>query len=366
MAADGDMPEFVRDAVVPDAKELQVLSDYDFAIVYYNQKGEKFRKYLLVDPGNIWLSAKYFMESRDQWPKIAQSIIIRGIMSHAEKNGISALKVFNPLREIKTSLQSEGSWKLVPDRNVYDEKLYKREQDRENGLKDQQARSGGPAKIPVDKAASARVYALNVGDDSWVDRPMYEISTPELVKKACSYFEDNKHLLSIKSKCKYAAAVHAQAERLDIQVPEAVRLYGAPEVNAKLAQESLVRRARMCSGEHRKLAADLAANVGNLNASQLIECVDAFDKIAFKSAQAFGLQDAVASTSNDGSKDKVIYDSGSKKLTLRGLEHTLKNKEAKLSEVLDSKVVTSLKANPEKAFKALPNPYKKVIAGLSA
>ncbi len=361
----GDMPEFVRDAVVPDAKELGLISDYDFAIVFYNLKTDKMRKYLLVDPGNIWMSAKYFNESRDNWPKIAQGIIIRSILSRAEKHGIDSYPVFEPLKEIKTSLMSEGTWKKLPEQNIYDEKLFKRDQDKEEVLRDQSRRSGSAAKQPSEKLS--RVYALQAGDDSWVDRPMYDITTPELLKKASDYFSEYKQTMPLRTKRKFARAVLNRANELNTKVGSDIQLYGSTDVDSKLAYETMVRRAKLCKTEHRKLAADILGNSQKMSCDELIDCIEAFDKLAFGGMpNRFGLPDPVESVSKGNKEDEVLYDTGVRRLTVRDLKKVVTEKSAKLEEVFSDGVVKSLKSTPEKAFKALPQPYKKVIANLAS
>jgi hypothetical protein len=365
-----DMPEFVNNAVMPDSKELDLISDYDFAIVYYNNAGDKSRKYLLVDPGNIYLSAKYFLDSRvenqNTWPKIAQAIIIRSILSRAEKFGISKYPIFNKLREIRTALESEGLMKRVPEQNIYDEKLFARAQHKEDTWKDQQARSGKDAKSPSEKLSSARCFALNTGDDYWVDRPMYDISTPELTKKASDYFMMYKAAMPLLSKRKFAKALTKQADALNVAIDPQVKLYGSGEIDTKLAYETMLRRAKLCKEEHRKLAAEILHFSPKMSADELIAAVDAFDKIALEGdPRRFSLPDPVLSTVSMGGDDKIIFDSGMKQVTLRSLKRIIETKADKLQEVFDTKIVDSLKANPEKAFKALPQPYKKIIAGLA-
>ena len=382
LAQSGDMPEFVQDAAVPDSKELDVVQDYDFALVYYNLKGEKMRKYLLIDPGNIWLSAKYFLDSRADWPKIAQGIAVRSILSRAEKHGISRYPIFDRMREVKKSLESEGLWRKLPGQNVYNETLYHREQENQKVLSDQESRSGSAAKTPVDrpedfnqtKTAAAnlaktagRKFALNTGDDHWVDRPMYDITTPELVKQACSYFENHHAIMPLRGKRKFARAVLGRASELGIPVPGQIALYGSVNVDTRMAYETMSKRARMCGNEHKKLAAGILHNMPNMSADELIICIEAFDKKAFDgNAGRFGLPDPVLSAMGTGGDEVVLYDTGAKKLTLRGLKGIVKEKVQKLREVFDARIVDSLQAAPEKAFKALPTPFKKVLTGLAS
>jgi len=365
-----NMPEFVNDAVVLDAKESDLVSDYDYGIIFYNTKGDKSRKYLLVDPGNVWLSAQYFLDKRDSWPKIAQAIIIRSILSKADKYGISKYPIFSKLREIKTSLEAGGIMKKVPEQNIYDEKLFLREQNKEEVLSDQQSRSGRNAKEPSEKwakkASDNKTYALKPGDDVWVDRPMYDISTPELTKKASEYFLLHKNAMTLRTKRKFASAVLSQAEKLNADISPIVKQYGSDMIDKKMAYHSVMRRAHMCKEAHKTLAANIVHNIPNMSADELINCIDAFDKLAFTNdVSQFGIPDPVLSTTAMPAEDQVIYDSGAKQLTLRNLKKVVKEKKDKLHEVFDSKVVSSLESNPEKAFKALPTPYKKIIAGLT-
>lgn len=362
------LPEFARDAKILTPEERDLILDPDFAVVYYNLENRKSRKYLLIDPGNVWLSAKYFLDARDAWPRIAQGIIVRSILSRAEKYGISGNPIFAKLAEIKTSLESDGTWKKLPEMNVYNEGVYHREKKNEEILRSQQERSG---QVVVKSAAvnGNRVFALRTGDDFWVDRPMYDISTPELVKQAEQYFSDHQHNFPLKTKCRFARALLKQARALNVPVNDRIKLYGSEEIDTKTAHINMMRRAQLCCEDHRKLAADILFNMPKMNADELICCIEHFDKKAFGSKiQRFGISDpaqSVLKKDESSDNDKMVYNQGIEKLSLRQLKDVVEKKEIKLSEVFDTNVVKSLKSSPEKAFKALPQPYKKIIVGLA-
>jgi len=363
LAADSTVPEYVRDAAILAPEEREALPDSSFAIVYYDLNSKKLRKYLLNDPGNVWLSAKYFLDSRNVWPKIAQGIIIRMVTSRAEKFGISDAPIFQKLEEIVTSLKSDGTWQKVPQRNIYDEKVFMREEKKEWVLNDQKSRSGKE----VTKTASNKVYALNPGDDIWVDRPMYEITTPELLKTASNYFKQYHPELTFKAKRAFAKSARIRAEKLDIEVNSEIYLYGSDLINTKMAYVSIMNRGRKCCDDFKKVAAKLVNRLPDLSADELLFCLDEFDRQAFKTKVAqLGIPDPFQSTLDDKSGDRrVVYEHGIRPLTLGALKKVVQSKDMELKKVFDDKVVDSLKKQPEKAFKALPNPHKKIIAGMA-
>lgn len=364
LAEDSTVPEYVRDAAVLTSEEREALPDSSFAIIFYDMQSRKMRKYLLNDPGNVWLSAKYFLDSRSVWPKIAQGIIIKLILSRAEKFGISKDPMFNRLEEIVTSLRSDGTWQKVPQRNVYDEKVFLREEKKEWVLRDQKNRSGKE----ITKTAGSRVFALNPGDDVWVDRPMYEISTPELLKTATTYFAQYKAELTFKAKRAFAKSARRRAEELNVEVSPEIYLYGSDLVDTKLAYVSIMNRARKCDDSFKKIAANLVHKIPQLNADEILFCLDEFDRQAFKSTKVaqLGIPDPFQSILNADSGDrKVVYEYGARPLTLGTLKKVVATKDMELKKIFDDRLVESLKKQPEKAFKALPNPHKKIIANLA-
>lgn len=363
LAQASDVPEYVSDAAMLSPEERDSLPDSSFAIVYYDLQSRKLRKYLLNDPGNVWLSAKYFLDSRNVWPKIAQGIIIKMISSRAEKFGIAEHPIFKRLEEIVTSLKSDGTWQKVPQRNIYDEKVFMREEKKEWVLNDQKQRSG----TTVTKTASNKIYALNPGDDVWVDHPMYEITTPELLKTASDYFVRYHKEMPFKTKRAFAKAACIRAEQLATEISPEIYIYGSNKIDTKLAYVSIMNRARKCDDNFKKIAANLVHKMPNLSADELLFCLDEFDKQAFNNKTAqLNIPDPFKSTMDDKDGDrKVIYEFGPRPLTLGALKKVVTSRANDLQKVFDDRIVESLKKQPEKAFKALPNPHKKIIASLA-
>lgn len=363
IASDTEAPVYVGEAAVPTMEEREDIPDSSFAVIYYDLQSRKLRKYLLIDPGNVWLSAKYFLKSKDTWPEVAQAVIIRSILSRADKFGISNNSIFKELEDLLNTFKINGVWQKLPLNNVYNEQAYKKEERKQEIIKDQLSRSAHT------KTASTanRVYALQPGDDIWVDKPTYDISTKDLLKQADRYFQDYHSSMSFKTKRVFAKSAKRRAQELDVTISPLISLYGSDLVNQKLAYNSIMNRARKCDDNFKKIAANLVTKIPNLNADELLFCLDEFDKQAFtRNKNPLGISDPFSSVLDESDGDsEVVYRDGFNTLTAGKLKKTVKTKEHDLSRVLDEKLVRSLKKQPVKAFKALPKPHQKIIAGLA-
>jgi hypothetical protein len=354
-AAEGKLPEHIKNEKVLTAEELQLLPDGDFALVIIDKKGETHRKFPLCDRPNVWMTTLYFGKNSGSLPPRARSIAAKNILNRLQEEPFMYHKELDKARDELYKARD-----LYPD-NALVGNIYRNDEKNEDGVDPEAAESLKATKESRAKLADAD-YALVVERDGSKHR-LFPINTPELVKRAEKYFDENFRLFHLEHRRKYAAAVWEKAKTFEnVKVASPVLRSYASDSYAEHVDLSVAARIRMAKTAEEKTAYEKLASLKNtLPVGKFAEYLFELDRAcgldkaygktllnAFESS--FNVKEAGAFNNSTIFNGKTVFSN-----ELQGLDL------GDLGGMIDQDTLDEMHSDPINVFNSLPVPYKDMI-----
>lgn len=352
------MPAMLRNAnmSVLTPEQHEQLADTDFGLIVLTKRAAVLRKYPVNDPGNAWLSGQYFAQTHKKLAFPARFVAAHFIKKACDAYGVPASSVVDAYAarsgevEVESNTFVEGSesrWML--------NKLAQRE------FMSKQAEA---AEVNALMELPNEHFALVVRQDDGTIIRKYAMPDAHHVKVAADYFTKYAMDLVPEHRHRFAVAVQARAEELDVDVSNNDTLYKWAStdwnrlVHAHLEQrKSLLPRNEDACAILDKLAAAIAEDATTPeDAAKALQTFD--DATGLSRYYDRGLTDPFASTMDKHASAWSAEVDG-QTITEDDLRKAASSK--KLAGYLGETAAKHFAQNPVEIFESLPMPEKILI-----
>lgn len=353
------MPVEVRNVqmTILDSDQRDRLPNSEFGLVVLTKQAHTIRKFPLNDPGNTWLSAKYFEQNHEKLAFPARfktaTFIKRACTAYQVPSTplVDAYAARADAADIQTNFFAEGSeqgWMLS--------KLASGEL-----LTKQAAAAGIDALVALPDGQYALVY--DAGDGSITRQ--YAMPDAEHVKKAASYFDKYAMQLEPSHRHMFASSVKKRAAELQVECKsKTIEKWASEEWNDKIDWHFEARK-QLLPHDHqrdsRQILQKLAESLNDTTPGDMAVALEKFDEhTGLNRYYGRGLADPYASTmgkvasawSEDSDGQTITEDD------LRKIPNT------KLAGYLGSAFAGQFQKNPVEVYESLPDPDKLIIRQL--
>lgn len=343
---------------VLDSDERDRLPNTEFGLVVLTKHAHAIRKFPLNDPGNSFLSAKYFEQNHEKLAMPARfkaaSFIKRACAAYQVPSGpvVDAYAVRAEADDASSNFFVEGSeqrWMLT--------KLGQQEL-----LTKQAAAANMDALINMPDGQFALV--VDAGDGTITRR--YAMPDGEHVKKAEEYFDKYAMQLEPAHRHMFASSVKRRAAELSVPLTKdsAIEKWASEEWNDKVDWH-LEARKQLLPHDHqqgsRKILEKLAASLNDTTPVDMAKALEKFDQgTGLDRYYGKGLADPYASTMgkaasawSDDEDGQIITEADLRKIPT-----------TKIAGYLGSAFAGQFERNPVEVFESLPKPEKVLIRQL--
>lgn len=315
------------------------LQDTDYALSVITKKASKLNKFPINNKDNTWLSSEFFEQNHHKLPKTAAEIAAFHIKKACERFGVEPTPaVAGMAKEASSNIFFEGE-ALRPVKRTMQPDLEK-------------------------------IADIQTVSDNYT-AAQFAFATPNHLKVACRYFEDNVEKIPHELRHKYAAAIQRRSQELGMgQQKGAVEKYASDHYNP-LVDAHLKSRASLLEVAEPSMRGALEKIAGlknELSPSQFARLLHGFDKRA-KLDRYYGsyLTDPYLSTfaSAPDPYRGYSYKFASRELTAEQIRQLVDEKGAKIREHFGPHFEAEMKKDPVAIFDSLPNDAKELLAGMA-
>lgn len=316
-----DLPDFVKLAT-------QVSQDQHpnmFALVMVDD-GNIIKRYPTPDQGNTWLSTLYFSETRHDLPEEAQKIAAANLIEACEAYDINTPEFL---------FDVAGG---PAETNVVD------------------VTDLSPPSQQV-QAEDSATYAIDRGDEK-----RYRLDSPDAVKVASEYFEENYKRMRPRDRRDFAVKVASEAKKGAMKTPQVLKKYASegysPNVEAHLTTRYLHLTNAEAAPEVRERLVKMASHMKKVSPEDFAVELEAFDR-------AHGL---------DALWDKDLADPWYSTFCMEKVAEESENdlsrfaREAKdaVGEHFGAQFADAFANDPSTIYDSLPTPQKRVIERMAS
>ena len=365
-----NVPDLIKSAeYVP---EMEGVPDREFALVRHQGGGRKLRKFACVDPGNTALSVTYFLYTHPTLPSDERQKVAAALSRECRRHKLGVPEFLEKLALVEEVAEKKAPPVPEVERpSTREEKwlgafLAEAEEgsDKERGWHKEEV--GPPGQQDADQGSSRVRRLLGSGLPGEGRYPIGGETVEELTdraKLASAYFDEWESQFHPRERHTFCSRLLPELKAVGLPLSETLLKYASSERGPNFLLLAHSRRLFL-KEEERPVLEAVIEKVAGMAPEEAAETLCLFDgamglqhlwgRVPDPWQTVFHLEKAAA----------PVFQIGDKTLTAEDLNDLAQKGKDELSGVFDSDFVDRFVQEPVAAFQALPEPTKRVIAGM--